>query len=169
MNARTVGKPTALPVIWPDIDRLIGKFRLSSPVKSLWIYKEEQRSVQKQKSYAQLLKSLRAIINLQVSTLDQAHSSTSLLGFSKLSKHQSFALGVIFPLSFLRSLEDKKARKCPHCEKTYVSMPAYSMHIRTHNQGCKCPFCGKCFSRPWLLQGHIRTHTGMYLSLQLLY
>ena len=77
-------------------------------------------------------------------------------------KHQSFALGVIFPLSFLRSLEDKKARKCPHCEKTYVSMPAYSMHIRTHNQGCKCPFCGKCFSRPWLLQGHIRTHTGMY-------
>ena len=64
----------------------------------------------------------------------------------------------IFP--YFRSLEDKKARKCPHCEKTYVSMPAYSMHIRTHNQGCKCPYCGKCFSRPWLLQGHIRTHTG---------
>ena len=59
-----------------------------------------------------------------------------------------------------RSLEDKKARKCPHCDKTYVSMPAYSMHIRTHNQGCKCPYCGKCFSRPWLLQGHVRTHTG---------
>ena len=59
-----------------------------------------------------------------------------------------------------RSMEDKKARKCPHCEKTYVSMPAFSMHIRTHNQGCKCPHCGKCFSRPWLLQGHIRTHTG---------
>ncbi|XP_065340645.1 zinc finger protein SNAI2-like [Cloeon dipterum] len=59
-----------------------------------------------------------------------------------------------------RSLEDKKARRCPHCDKVYVSMPAYSMHVRTHNQGCKCPFCGKCFSRPWLLQGHIRTHTG---------
>ncbi|XP_064599142.1 transcriptional repressor scratch 2-like isoform X2 [Liolophura sinensis] len=59
-----------------------------------------------------------------------------------------------------RSVNDKKARKCPHCEKVYVSMPAYSMHVRTHNQGCECPYCGKRFSRPWLLQGHIRTHTG---------
>ncbi|XP_058066225.1 zinc finger protein 574 [Anopheles bellator] len=59
-----------------------------------------------------------------------------------------------------RSLEDKKARRCPYCSKVYVSMPAYSMHVRTHNQGCQCPTCGKCFSRPWLLQGHIRTHTG---------
>ena len=59
-----------------------------------------------------------------------------------------------------RSHGDKKARKCPHCEKVYVSMPAFSMHVRTHNQGCACPHCGKRFSRPWLLQGHIRTHTG---------
>ncbi|RWS06341.1 Transcriptional repressor scratch 1-like protein [Dinothrombium tinctorium] len=59
-----------------------------------------------------------------------------------------------------RSVTDKKARKCPHCDKVYVSMPAYSMHVRTHSQGCQCPYCGKCFSRPWLLQGHIRTHTG---------
>ncbi|CAL1545739.1 unnamed protein product, partial [Lymnaea stagnalis] len=59
-----------------------------------------------------------------------------------------------------RSVCDKKARKCPHCEKVYVSMPAFSMHVRTHNQGCECPHCGKKFSRPWLLQGHIRTHTG---------
>ena len=52
------------------------------------------------------------------------------------------------------------SRKCPHCDKVYSSAPAYSMHVRTHSQGCECPQCGKRFSRPWLLQGHIRTHTG---------
>ncbi|XP_003742742.1 zinc finger protein SNAI2-like [Galendromus occidentalis] len=54
----------------------------------------------------------------------------------------------------------KKSRRCPHCDKEYVSLPALSMHIRTHGAGCQCPYCGKRFSRPWLLQGHIRTHTG---------
>jgi len=60
----------------------------------------------------------------------------------------------------LGETDHRKARKCPHCDKSYVSMPAYSMHVRTHNQGCACPHCGKRFSRPWLLQGHVRTHTG---------
>ena len=57
-----------------------------------------------------------------------------------------------------------QARRCPHCDKVYVSVPAFSMHVRTHSQGCKCPYCGKSFSRPWLLQGHIRTHTGKLVN-----
>jgi len=59
-----------------------------------------------------------------------------------------------------REVTDRKARACPQCGKVYVSMPAYSMHVRTHTEGCACKICGKSFSRPWLLQGHLRTHTG---------
>ncbi|XP_072278768.1 E3 ubiquitin-protein ligase RNF166 isoform X2 [Pyxicephalus adspersus] len=49
---------------------------------------------------------------------------------------------------------------CPHCSKSYSSLGALKMHIRTHTLPCACRICGKAFSRPWLLQGHIRTHTG---------
>ena len=59
-----------------------------------------------------------------------------------------------------RSPDDSKARKCPECNKVYVSMPAFSMHLRTHGSGHICQQCGKIFSRPWLLKGHMRTHTG---------
>jgi DNA-directed RNA polymerase subunit RPC12/RpoP len=59
-----------------------------------------------------------------------------------------------------RSLDSSNAKKCHICNKMYVSMPALSMHILTHNLNHKCEFCGKAFSRPWLLQGHLRSHTG---------
>ncbi|KAM8947441.1 zinc finger protein SNAI3-like isoform 2-T2 [Pelodytes ibericus] len=49
---------------------------------------------------------------------------------------------------------------CQQCTKTYTSLGALKMHIRTHTLPCACMICGKAFSRPWLLQGHIRTHTG---------
>jgi len=44
--------------------------------------------------------------------------------------------------------------------QVYVSMPALSMHILTHDLKYRCTVCDKSFSRPWLLQGHLRSHTG---------
>ena len=70
--------------------------------------------------------------------------------FSGLSKHKQFHC----------ANEVKKEFNCKYCEKTYVSLGALKMHIRTHTLPCKCKLCGKAFSRPWLLQGHVRTHTG---------
>lgn len=59
-----------------------------------------------------------------------------------------------------RSIDSQAAKKCPHCDKVYVSMPALSMHILTHDLKHTCDICHKSFSRPWLLQGHRRSHTG---------
>lgn len=73
---------------------------------------------------------------------------------SGLSKHQQFHC------TNAEGNQSKKIFNCKNCDKTYVSLGALKMHIRTHTLPCKCHICGKAFSRPWLLQGHIRTHTG---------
>ena len=70
--------------------------------------------------------------------------------FSGLSKHKQFHC----------ESHVKKEFSCKYCDKTYNSLGALKMHIRTHTLPCKCQICGKAFSRPWLLQGHLRTHTG---------
>jgi len=59
-----------------------------------------------------------------------------------------------------RSVDGEHARPCPYCHKVYVSMPALSMHLLTHDLKYRCSSCDKAFSRPWLLRGHERSHTG---------
>jgi len=59
-----------------------------------------------------------------------------------------------------RSVDGEHARPCPYCRKVYVSMPALSMHLLTHDLKYRCSSCDKAFSRPWLLRGHERSHTG---------
>ncbi|XP_046386946.1 protein escargot-like [Ischnura elegans] len=94
--------------------------------------------------------------------------SKSYSTFSGLSKHRQFhckkAPGGKDPSAKAPKGQNPSAPaatfSCKHCDKTYVSLGALKMHIRTHTLPCECKLCGKAFSRPWLLQGHIRTHTG---------
>ena len=93
------------------------------------------------------LKKIRATINfflLFLSTGKQYATS------SNLSRHKQTH----------RSIDSQSAKKCIHCGKAYVSMPALAMHVLTHKLTHSCGVCGKMFSRPWLLQGHLRSHTG---------
>lgn len=80
--------------------------------------------------------------------------SKSYSTYSGLTKHKQFHC------TMSATSQAKKSFDCSYCPKTYTSLGALKMHIRTHTKPCKCHICGKAFSRPWLLQGHIRTHTG---------
>lgn len=42
-----------------------------------------------------------------------------------------------------RSPDSQLAKKCPTCDKVYVSMPALAMHVLTHNLSHRCPVCGR--------------------------
>lgn len=83
-----------------------------------------------------------------------ADCSKSYSTHSGLSKHMQFHC------TASPNNQAPKSFSCQFCPKTYTSLGALKMHIRTHTKPCKCSICGKSFSRPWLLQGHIRTHTG---------
>lgn len=98
-----------------------------------------------------------------VETIENRQQSADSPGKSRvLKKHKCEECQRSFSTSasLRKHQHPRKEFACKYCDKTYVSLGALKMHIRTHTLPCKCTICGKAFSRPWLLQGHIRTHTG---------
>ena len=71
---------------------------------------------------------------------------------SECGKHYATSSNLSRHRQTHRTLDSGNAKKCQICNKMYVSMPALSMHVLTHNLNHKCDVCGKAFSRPWLLQ-----------------
>lgn len=93
---------------------------------------------------------------------NNASCNSSSQGESPYGPHSVGCLDFAKPDGLFTGNKVRNCRyfSCPHCSKSYSSLGALKMHIRTHTLPCACRICGKAFSRPWLLQGHIRTHTG---------
>ena len=58
----------------------------------------------------------------------------------------------------LRSHEDDKPFRCPHCPNTFNLEDNLKLHVATHSDEPICPECGKKFSRIASLKSHIMLH-----------